>query len=138
MKRIFFILMLVLLMAGCGENLTPRTASTHANGQPSVVQYVDRDNVVVSEKHYYDDGSLMMEGPIKDGERTGEWKGYFPDGKLQSTGFFEQGKRTGPATVYWSSGNLYMEGAYLEGRRVGKWRYYDEQGYFLNEVDLGE
>ena len=138
MRKVLLIWVLALLFAGCQEKLTPKTTATHSNGQPSVVQYVDKHNVAVSEKHYYEDGSLMMEGPVKDGKRTGEWKGYFPDGKLQSTGFFEQGKRTGPATVYWSSGNLYMEGSYKDGRRVGKWTYYDEQGYFDQEVDFGE
>lgn len=130
-------LLMAFLMVGCHEKLTTKVVSSYENGQPQVVRYCDKNEVEVKEAHYYKDGALLMEGPIKNGVREGAWTGYFPDGKVQSTGFFEHGKRTGASKVYWSSGNLYMEGDYREGKRVGKWKYYDEQGYFDQEIDFG-
>lgn len=135
---IYLLIGWVIMMSGCQEKLTTKVVESHENGQPSVIQYVDKNQISLREAHYYEDGALMMEGPLKDGKRQGEWKAYFPDGKLQSTGFFEQGKRTGPSKVFWSSGNLYMEGDYNDGRRVGLWKYYDEQGYLTDEVELGD
>ena len=136
--RYFVLLILVLMMAGCQEKYSDKVIAAYENGQPKIVQQVDKKGMSVGETHYYEDGSLMMKGPLKDGVRTGEWTSYFPDGKVQSTGFFVNGKRTGPSKVYWSSGNLFMVGDYKDGHRVGKWIYYDEQGYLDKEVDFGD
>lgn len=138
MRRVFFLFAVLFMLAGCQEKTTVKVVDTYENGQPRVVQYVNKEGVGVKETHYYEDGAVFAEGPIKNGLREGAWTGYFPDGKVQSTGFFEHGQRTGDAKVYWSSGNLYMEGAYREGKRVGNWKYYDEQGYFDMEVFLGD
>ena len=129
MKRLFILASLILAMASCTEKLTEKAVDVYENGQPSKVQYVNRKDECVREVEYYESGLVKMEGAMKDGKRTGEWKSYFPDGKVQSTGFFENGLRTGKAQVYHENGNLYMDGYYMEGHKTGEWIFYDEQGY---------
>jgi antitoxin component YwqK of YwqJK toxin-antitoxin module len=57
---------------------------------------------------------------------------------VQSEGTFVNGLRTGKATVWQANGNLLQEGYYKEGKHVGKWKYYDEMGDLVKEVDYGE
>ena len=134
----FLPVILALAFASCDNNkLTEKVVAEFDNGQPSKVQYFDKGNHAVREVDYYEDGTLMMEGGMKDDKRSGEWKAYFPDGKVQSTGFFEDGLRTGKAEVFHESGNLYMEGNYDRGRKVGVWIFYDEQGYETGRTNYG-
>lgn len=135
--RAFFYLVLVLLLASCGNRLQEKVIHSYDNGQPALVHVYQKDKCI-KEIEYYEDGTVKMEGAMEDGHREGEWKCYFEDGKTQSTGFFHNGLRTGKAMVYHENGNLYMEGYYTEGHHSGKWNYYDEQGYLLRTDDYGE
>lgn len=138
MKKIFLYLSLVLALASCQPRLTEKVESSFPNGKPQYVKMLDKSGNTVREIEYYETGQVKMEGPMKAGQREGEWKAFFADGKTQSTGFFKAGQRTGAAKVYWYNGNLREEGFYKEGKHCGKWRYYDEQGNFLREDDYGE
>lgn len=60
----------------------------------------DRINGYV--KNYYDNGSLMNEGQMKDGLATGIWKFYDPNGNLNLVGEYVHGKRNGR----WLKGDL--------------------------------
>ena len=132
--HLFLFLSLALFLTACGDGLTEKVVATHENGQPAKVRFYNKDNQCVREVHYYDDGSLYMEGEIKDDVRNGEWTSYFQDGKVQSKGFFENDKRTGHSLVYYENGNLWMDGSYRDGMRIGPWIYYDEQGYVTDTV----
>ena len=131
-------LIMALMFVACDDSLTNKVISSYENGQPTVVRYYDKNDQCVREVHYYDDGSLFMEGEIKDNVRNGEWISYFQDGKVQSTGFFENDKRTGKSLVYYENGNLWMDGSYREGQRIGLWYYFDEQGYPTDTINFGE
>ena len=122
-------------MASCNDRLTEKVVNVYDDGQPAKLQYVNSKDECVREVELYEDGAVKMEGEMKDGKRSGEWKSYFPDGKVQSTGFFENGLRTGKAKVYHENGNLYMDGFYKEGRKTGEWIFYDEQGYETSRVN---
>lgn len=136
--KAFYYLVLVLLLASCGDGLTEKVVGTYDNGQPELVRYFNKDNRCVREVYYHENGIKAMEGEMRDNLREGAWTGYFPDGKVQSTGFFEKGVRTGKAMVYHENGNLYMEGAYKDNKQCGLWVYYDEQGYETQRIDFGE
>jgi antitoxin component YwqK of YwqJK toxin-antitoxin module len=140
MKRVIklFLVLTVLLLASCGDRLTEKVINTYDNGQPETVQLVDRKGVSQHEIRYYKDGTMLMEGDVKDDKWDGEWKAYFPDGKLQSIGYFKDGLRVGESKVYHSNGNLFKEGYYTNGKRTGKWTTYDEQGYVAGVEDLGD
>ena len=138
MKELLLIMVMAATMASCTSKLTEKVDASFPNGQPQIVQMLDKSGKCVKETEYYESGQVKMEGAMKDGLREGEWKAYFPDGRLQSMGQFNAGLRTGVAKVYWYNGNLREEGYYKEGKHCGKWRYYDEMGNFLREDDYGE
>ena len=138
MKKLFLLISLVFALLSCNDRLTERVVHSYDNGQASCVHYINSKNECVREVQYYEDGTMRMEGEMKDGKRSGEWKSYFPDGKVQSTGFFEDGLRTGTAKVYHENGNVFMDGFYKEGQKTGEWVYYDEQGYETQRIDFGE
>ena len=125
-------------LASCSAQLTEKVMATYPDGTLRVVQYYDKNGQCVKETEYYETGQVKMEGGMKDGKMDGEWTAYFIDGRVQSHGFFKDGKRTGAAQVFYSNGNKYEEGFYKEGKHVGHWKFYDEQGTIINEVNYGD
>ena len=138
MKHLFLILILAMTMVSCAQKLTEKIEVKYPNGNPEIVLMLNKSGECVKKIEYYDSGQVKMEGPIKNGQREGEWTAYFRDGRVQSHGFFKNGERTGAATVYYSNGNLLSEGFYKEGKHCGHWKWYDEQGNLLREEDYPE
>ena len=137
MKRILFFVLLVVL-SSCGNNrLTEKVITTFDNGQPAKVYCYDKEGQWVSEKDYYENGALMMEGSVAEGLRNGDWTAYFLDGKVQSTGAFKDGKRVGKSMIYHENGQLWMDGSYVDDHKCGEWVFYDEQGYEIERKDFG-
>ena len=136
-KTLFVALLMALMLASCGQTLREEVVSTYENGQPAKAYYYNKENQRVYEKDFHDNGALMMEGPIVNDLRNGEWISYFPDGKVQSTGTFKDGVRVGKSLVYHENGHLWMDGWYHDDHRCGEWIYYDEQGYELERRDYG-
>ncbi len=129
---------LCLALFSCNSNrLTEKVINTYSNRQPAKVYCYDQQGVWVLEKDYYDNGALMIEGPIADNLRNGDWTSYFLDGKVQSTGTFKDGKRVGPSKVYHENGQLWMDGRYHNDRKCGEWIFYDEQGYEIERKNYG-
>ena len=140
MKKSLFIaisLMMVSILSGCGQNLREEVVSTYDNGMPAKAYYYNKANQWVYEKSFYDTGILLMEGPIANGQREGNWTSYFPDGKVQSTGDYKEGIRFGKSMVYHENGRLWMDGYYTNNHKCGEWIFYDEQGYELERRDFG-
>lgn len=138
MKKNLLYFLLILLLSSCGNSrITEKVITTYDNGQPAKVYYYDAEGRWVSEADYYDQGALMMEGPIANNVRQGEWTSYFPDGKVQSTGIYEGGLRTGAAKIYHENGQLFMDGFYANDFKCGEWVFYDEQGYEVDRRDYG-
>ena len=125
MKKIFLILSTMLFLASCSAQLTEKVEAKFPNGQPRLV-------------HYYDKHDQCVKGGMKDGKMDGAWTAFFPDGRVQSHGTFKDGERTGAAQVFYANGNKYQEGFYKNGKHCGKWKFYDEQGILIKEVDYGE
>ena len=138
MKKILFVTLLMAFMfASCGQNLREEVVTTYDNGMPAKTYYYDKGNLWVYEKDFYDTGILLMEGPIVNGQREGDWTSYFPDGKVQSTGVYKEGIRVGKSMVYHENGHLWMDGYYTNDHKCGEWIFYDEQGYELERRDFG-
>ena len=129
---------MALALVSCNAQLEEKVTASFPNGQPQIVQMLNKSGECVKEIEYYETGQVKMEGAKKNGRREGEWKAYIPDGRLQIHGFFKDNLRTGEATVWRENGNLYSEGFYNEGKHCGKWKWYDEQGNLIKEVDYGE
>lgn len=140
MKKVFCFVSLAisLFLASCANHrLTEKVINTYDNGQPAKVYYYNGEGLWVREADFYDDGALMMEGPIVNDLREGDWISYFRDGKVQSTGVYKDGLRVGLSKVYHENGHLWMDGHYTNDHKCGEWVFYDEQGYEIDRRDFG-
>ena len=85
-------------------------------------------------KQYYEDKSLKIEFPYKNGKMEGRVKEYYPSGKFKSDAFFVDGLLQGKSTGYYENGNLEYEENYKDGKLDGLIKEYYENGQvFIQE-----
>ena len=85
-------------------------------------------------KQYYEDKSLKIEFPYKNGKMEGRGKEYYPSGKFKSDAFFVDGLLQGKSTGYYENGNLEYEDNYKDGKLDGLIKEYYENGQvFIQE-----
>lgn len=85
-------------------------------------------------KQYYEDKSLKIEFPYKNGKMEGRGKEYYPSGKFKSDAFFADGLLQGKSTGYYENGNLEYEENYKDGKLDGLIKEYYENGQvFIQE-----
>ena len=85
-------------------------------------------------KQYYEDKSLKIEFPYKNGKMEGRGKEYYPSGKFKSDAFFADGLLQGKSTGYYENGNLEQEENYKDGKLDGLIKEYYENGQvFIQE-----
>lgn len=106
---------------------TEKMTDSYENGRPKVISKF-KDGEVIYERHYYETGGVIKEGPIKNGNRDGKWQSFYPSGKLQSIGHYVDGKRQDIVETYYENGNLRYEGKFENGKKAGSWVFYDESG----------
>jgi antitoxin component YwqK of YwqJK toxin-antitoxin module len=129
MKKIAFVL---LLGWGCG-----RTATEHPPEPPIADPAVVRNGPAVVDGPMVvrgPDGKVLMEGPMRRGQRHGVWTSYHPDGAVRSKGAYTDGVLNGVSVVFHPNGQLYYTGAYRDDHEVGEWRFYDESGELVKAV----
>ena len=93
-------------------------------------------------KDFYEDNSLKVEYPHKNGKIEGLAKEYYPSGKLKSEENYVDGQLNGKAITYYENGNIEYEENYKDGKLEGEIVFYDENGnmelkaiYKDNKVD---
>ena len=69
-------------------------------------------------KQYYEDKSLKIEFPYKNGKLEGRGKEYYPSGKFKSEAFFVDGLLQGKSIGYYENGNLKSKEVYENGELV--------------------
>ena len=79
-------------------------------------------------KDFYEDNSLKVEYPHKNGKIEGLAKEYYPNGKLKSEEDFVDGLLNGKAITYYENGNIEYEENYKDGKLEGEIVFYDENG----------
>ena len=85
-------------------------------------------------KQYYEDKSLKIEFPYKNGKLEGRGKEYYPSGKFKSEAFFVDGLLQGKSIGYYENGNLEYEENYKDGELDGPAKEYYENGQvFIQE-----
>ena len=98
-------------------------------------------------------GSVKMQGNIKDGYREGEWISYFENNKVKSKGCYRQGEKVGNWIEYYGNGNVkekismtdctyesYFEngkpqqkGFYRNNKKHGDWTVWNQNGKVIRE-----
>ena len=91
-------------------------------------------------KQYYEDKSLKVEFPYKNGKLEGRGKEYYPSGKFKSDAFFIDGLLQGKSIGYYENGNLEYEENYKDGKLDGLIKEYYENGqvYIQESCQNGE
>ena len=79
-------------------------------------------------KQYYENKSLKVEFPYKNGKLEGRGKEYYPSGKFKSDAFFIDGLLQGKSIGYYENGNLEYEENYKDGKLDGLVKEYYENG----------
>lgn len=145
MNKVFFILMIAALATACGNSNSGNKSlegteiiSSYANGFTQIerdYKLVDGKRLAVYEREYYEDGNMLKEGPLSIREkRDGLWKSYYRDGVVWSEGEYVDGIREGKTVTYFANGNKYYEGQFVRAQKSGLWKFYNEQGEFVNET----
>ena len=86
-------------------------------------------------KDYYDDNSLRVEYPHKNGKPEGLAKGYYPSGKLKSEANFVDGLLNGKSMTYYENGNVEYEENYKDDELDGLVKNYYENGQLKTELN---
>nr|WP_314386770.1 toxin-antitoxin system YwqK family antitoxin [uncultured Fusobacterium sp.] len=86
-------------------------------------------------KQYYEDKSLKVEFPYKNGKLEGRGKEYYPSGKVKSEAFFVNGLLQGKSIGYYENGNIEYEENYKDGELEGLIKTYYESGKIRTEIN---
>lgn len=85
-------------------------------------------------KDYYEDKSLKVEFPYKNGRIEGKAKAYYPSGKFKSEAFFVDDLLQGKSVGYYENGNLQYEDNYKDDELDGLIKEYYENGQIKSEM----
>jgi antitoxin component YwqK of YwqJK toxin-antitoxin module len=138
MKQILYLSSFFFLLS-CESPIIEKVEETYPNNQAKQITFYqeqDGKEVKISEKYFYQDGQVKMEGEILNNKREGVWKAYFKNGQLQSEGVFKENKRIGVGKVYFRNGKLRYEGQYENDEEVGHWKFYNDKGQLVKEKDF--
>lgn len=86
-------------------------------------------------KDFYEDNSLKVEYPHKNGKIEGLAKEYYPNGKLKSEENYVDGQLNGKVITYYENGNMEYEQNYKDGNLEGLTKTYYESGKLNLELN---
>jgi len=139
MNKTLFALLIIPFFFSCNTSVERVVKESYPDGSPKLIHYVKgKSQDLVRELAYYRHGKIEFEGEYEDGKRHGHWVYFYPDGKLWSEGYFKRGVSDGPRSTWYENGIKRYEGFYRNGLIAGKWRYYDQKGGMVKEVDYGK
>ena len=128
--------LLCIFFLSCSEN-KPKVEETVSVSDTilkiSAEKKVPVENGVYEER--YANGLIKVKGNYRGGKRHGSWVVFFDNGKIWSEGMYVNDIREGSSVVYHANGQKYYEGKYKDGKETGVWKFWDEKGNMMNEVD---
>ncbi len=104
------------------------------------------DTIQNTEKHYNSQGILLLSIPYENGLMQGYAKEYDNKGNIIAVTEYNKGyiikkeninktdhyhMKQGSWKIFWDNGNLQMEGYYINNKKNGFFKYYNEEGVFL-------
>ncbi|MDA8910680.1 hypothetical protein N9I21_02695 [Crocinitomicaceae bacterium] len=79
---------------------------------------------------------LKIEGGLdRQNRRHGTWYYYNEEGGEMSMTTYTNGRKQGFSIVKHPNGAIYYTGEYDTDKKVGQWKFYDEKGKKVNEVN---
>jgi antitoxin component YwqK of YwqJK toxin-antitoxin module len=139
MKKLLFFLLPILIVTSCHWGTKKEIEQKYPDGSTKVEKYYTYNKgkkELVKEVQYFENKQKKMEGTYLNNQRSGKWTAWYKNGKVWSEGFFKDGLSEGVRTVYYDNGKIYMVGNYALDQKVGKWKFYDNTGKLVKEVDF--
>lgn len=87
-----------------------------------------RNDTVLKETVWYENGKISAESIYKDGLKTGVYKEYYPTGKIKVEQTYVAGVKEGSYKSYFNNGNVYNIGAFKDDELTGELQFYSENG----------
>ena len=132
MKKSFIIYSLIIFIFSSFSIFAEREAKLEElkYNEETELMYVndEKEPFTGIAKDFYEDNSLKVEYPYKNGKIEGLAKEYYPNGKLKSEENFVDGLLNGKAITYYENGNIEYEENYKDGKLEGEIVFYDENG----------
>ncbi|MFH1937378.1 MAG: toxin-antitoxin system YwqK family antitoxin [Bacteroidota bacterium] len=129
--------MFLLLLTSCSPKQKV-VEERYPDGSPRnecLYKGTGEQRVLLKETFYYSNGQVEMTGAYKDGERDGYWIYYYENGNVWSEGFYNKGKNDGKRLTYFENGRLRYEAYYKDNERTGVWKFWDQAGNLIKEVN---
>ncbi len=109
--------------------------ATHPGGTPKVVG-IYSGKIKTMEIKYYENGQKETEGCYTEKlERQGKWTAWFESGKIWSECEYKNGLKEGKSSVYYENGQKRYEGNYQNDTTIGLWKFWNESGTLLKEMN---
>lgn len=102
--------------------------------------YIDTTtNEKVAERHFYKSKKIYIENLFKGGRKNGPSMAFRDSSGIPwSLHTYKNDTLNGPYKVWHENGNLRIEGQYIMGIKSGNWRFFDENGLVLREVNFDD
>lgn len=137
MKKNFIIYTLIIFILSSFSIFAEREAKLEElkYNEETELMYVndEKEPFTGIAKDFYEDNSLRVEYPHKNGKIEGLAKGYYPSGKLKSEANFVDGLLNGKSVTYYENGNIEYEENYKDDELDGLLKKYYENGQLCIE-----
>ncbi len=115
------------------NNILEKHISYYGNGKKeSDVSFKGVRNQDGPFKRYYENGNLLEEGQMKDGQMEGTYRRYYDNGKLKLEIPYHNGSANGTVNQYYSNGQLMNSSTVNDGMVVDGGEFYNEDGSLVD------
>ena len=87
-----------------------------------------KDNIFIKIKELNDNGTILKEVPLKNGQHHGLYKEYDENGILRKKISFKNNKKNGYYKTFYENGNINLKIPYRDGLIQGNTKFYYEDG----------
>lgn len=134
--RIVLALIIALSFVSCG---TEKETKKEEQESKKTEEKPKQDGIQTdgAYREFYANGKVKIEGFLNQkGDKSGLWRGYSDQGWLQSEILYVRGKKNGHVVVFFPNQQPKYIGEYKDDIKIGHWRFFDEEGNLIKEVDF--
>ncbi|MDB3905619.1 hypothetical protein N9335_04010 [Crocinitomicaceae bacterium] len=144
MKNPLIYIIFILIIFACGEDVSfekndndSLPTDLNANTKNDIFKGNLKDTTDFKCQEWYPGGEqIKIEGGLdRQKRRHGKWISYFDNGKECSMTTYTHGLRQGFSIVKYPNGTINYMGEYNKDKQVGQWKFYNEKGKKVNEVN---
>ena len=127
------------LLLGQTKKLTYWFGNDSIKGIEKVVEVLESDSAVMQGEylHFFQNGSIRIQGDFFNNKPTGKWLYYFESGKIKHEVSYYTDS-TSYWVYYFENSKKKQEGKVLNHKRDSLWTYYYEEGAVLKQGEFHE